>query len=343
MAPYEKAEEEFNVESAAAILRDIVNIRAAPLLLETALIVIFTIQTTLFVYHRWSVSEGKQQIAPHRRRRLNVTLTLSISMYFLALVYWLLDIIIAREELLAYLPARLSQTHDESAYSTLDKMLGVHWYVQTVLQILIWTSSDAVVLWRAYAVLGRPRWLRITIVILFLLEIGVYMDYLVFYLYVLPHPPPFIQSIREMTGSRYIITAPYLAAASSTLITQVFATALIAYKAWRVWKSRKGLFQGPGRVFRALAVLIESGVAYTLLWIWYTIATNDGILGPIVTGWTDYYLMPLTAMYPTLVVMIVTLQDSVLANVEGSPSASTTPFHAAERTEDQSADDTKGA
>lgn len=34
-----------------------------------------------------------------------------------------------------------------------------------------------------------------------------------------------------------------------------------------VWKNRQGLFSGPGRVFRTLAVLIESGVVYTLLWV----------------------------------------------------------------------------
>ena len=62
--------------------------------------------------------------------------------------------------------------------------------------------------------------------------LGIYLNFLVFYLYVIPDPPGFIQRIQERSGTKYIITAPYLAAASSTLAVQIFATVLIAYKAW---------------------------------------------------------------------------------------------------------------
>lgn len=79
-----------------------------------------------------------------------------------------------------------------------------------------------------------------------------------------------------------------------------------------VWKSRRGLFEGPGRVFRALSAVIESGVVYTLLWvgrhanadigvvltspkIWYLVASNDAIVAWEATAWDDYYLTPLTA------------------------------------------------
>ncbi|KZV63146.1 hypothetical protein PENSPDRAFT_758183 [Peniophora sp. CONT] len=316
MAPYVKLEEQFEHDSPVRTLQTIVDVRVFPLLLETGLIAIFTLQTIYFVYHRCA---HKPRSPTKRHLPHNSMLCLSICMYLLALAYWILDVIIARQELLVFLPIRLSATPKTDVFGTLTQMLGVHWYAQTVLQILIWISSDGIVLWRAYAVLGKLRWLKITIIIIFGIEIGVYVDYVAFYLFVVPHPPQFIQHFRETTGFAYII-APYLAAASTTVAVQIFATTLIAYKAWRVWKSRKGLFDGPGRVFRALAVLIESGVVYTLLWIWYVIATNDSIVGLTMTGWTDYYLMPLTAMYPTLVVMIVTLQDSVLANVETSPA-----------------------
>lgn len=37
-----------------------------------------------------------------------------------------------------------------------------------------WTAGDSIALWRAYAVLGRPRWLRIVIGVLLLVELGEY-------------------------------------------------------------------------------------------------------------------------------------------------------------------------
>ncbi|KZV63145.1 hypothetical protein PENSPDRAFT_220651 [Peniophora sp. CONT] len=301
MPPYEKTEGHFEHDSPVATLRSIVDVRVFPLLLETVLLSIFTIQTIYFVYHRCSNAEAKPNTRAHRRPNVNSMLCLSICMYLLVLVYWVLDVIILRQELLVFLPEQFSSTPSPDVYETVTQMLGALWYAQAILQVLIWTASDIVALWRAYVVIGKVRWLKITTVIVLLVEIGVYL------------------AKSETSSKRLIVQVPYLTAASTTVAVQILTTSLIAYKAWAVWKSRQGLFNGPGRVFRALAVLIESGVAYTLLWIWYFIATNDSILSWKITAWTDYYLMPITAMYPTLVVMIVTLQDIVLANVETSP------------------------
>ena len=84
------------------------------------------------------------------------------------------------------------------------------------------------------------------------------------------------------------------------------------------------------------------------LQIWYTIGANDTITSNTTAGWTDFYVVPLTvstynclvlswptystpqAMYPTLVMMIVTVQDSVLAgNADNLPSSASS-FHFAQ-------------
>ena len=100
---------------------------------------------------------------------------------------------------------------------------------------------------------GRARWLKIITIGAMCVEIGemyqrrslmpfssirrknaealpgVYVDYVIFYLYVLPDPPPFIQHI---PNKKLVAIAPYLSTASTTLAVQIFATTLIAYKAW---------------------------------------------------------------------------------------------------------------
>lgn len=63
-------------------------------------------------------------------------------------------------------------------------------------------------------------------------------------------------------------------------------------------------------MFKALAVIIESGIAYTLLWvrllvyalvmmliacqIWYVVGSNNSITGTKTAAWTNFYFVPLT-------------------------------------------------
>ena len=117
-------------------------------------------------------------------------LCLSLCLYSFSLVFWILDIIIVQKELLVFMPIQLSSSPASNVYAALTEMLGVHWYVQAVCQMIIvsdrcfcilkrtphtrlqWTLSDGVVLWRAYTVFGRPRWLKLTVVVMICLEIG---------------------------------------------------------------------------------------------------------------------------------------------------------------------------
>ncbi|VDB83399.1 unnamed protein product [Peniophora sp. CBMAI 1063] len=311
MAPYGKPEVQFDHDSPITALHTIAEIHIFPLLVETGLIAIFTVQTTYFAYHRWTRKEPDAAFvyAHHRRIHVNALLCLAVFMYLLALAYWALDVVVAQQELLVFWPELLTATAGPDPYQSLTNRLGTTWYAQAVIQGFIWTASDAVALWRAYVVHREARWLGIAIPLLLLTEFGVYAGYLVFYTHILPTPP---EVVRRKSMSSIIVVAPYLAAASITVTVQVFATTLIAYKAWTLWKERKDLFTGSGRLVRTLAVWIESGMMYTLLWIWYILATNDSVFSWEMTAWTEYYSIPLMAMYPSLVVMVVTMQNSAL-------------------------------
>ncbi|KZV70093.1 hypothetical protein PENSPDRAFT_685852 [Peniophora sp. CONT] len=314
---------EVQLDSPVADVKDIADFRAFPLLLETTLIGVFTVQTASFVQQRCSRLIKEARKPPYLRSKpkphANLLLGLAIGLYFLAVAYWAIDIALLRQELYVLLPNQVSDAPDPRVYNALADLRGAEKYAQAIIQVVIWSISDCITLWRAYVILERPRWLGLTILLLLFLEFADYVVYLTLYLFALTHPPRFIAVLWQNSGG-LIGTAPFVAASSLTATVQVFATSLIAYKAWSILQSRRGVLHGPGRNFRTLSVFIESGVAYTVLWIWYAVGANNMITSKTTAAWTDFYVVPITAMYPTLVMMIVTVQDSVLADADNWPS-----------------------
>ncbi|VDB83434.1 unnamed protein product [Peniophora sp. CBMAI 1063] len=310
---------EVRLDSPVADVESIANFRAFPLLLESTLMGVFTVQTAFLVQHQCHRLMTSSTLPAYLRSRpkphTRLLLGLTVCLYLLAVACWALDIVLLRQDLLDLLPNQLSTDPDPGVYATLAQLRGEEQYAQAVLQIVIWLISDCITLWRAYAVLGKPRWLRYTIFILLFLEFADYVVYIVLYVYIFPHPPRFISSLYQSSGG-LIGTAPFAATSAFTAAVQAFASFLIFCKAWMILKSRQGLPCGPGRTFRTLSVFIESGLAYSVLWIWYAIGSNDEISSQMTSAWMDSYVIPLTAMYPTLVMMIVTIQDSALAKAD---------------------------
>lgn len=206
----------------------------------------------------------KSKQKPHA----NLLLGLAICLYLLAVACWAIDVALLRQELYVLLPNQVSPDPDPHVYEVLAKLRGAEKYAQAVLQVVIvsslpwqmrsllmyeqWSISDCITLWRAYAILERPRWLRITILFVLFFEFGVssvnnshriaqccadgtpkagYVVYLTLYLYALSYPPRFIAILwRKSEG--LIGTAPFAATSSVTATVQFFATSLIAFKAW---------------------------------------------------------------------------------------------------------------
>ncbi|VDB83427.1 unnamed protein product [Peniophora sp. CBMAI 1063] len=301
-------------QTSVEIVKSLANIRVFPLYLETALLAIFTIQTSYFVYHECRIAAKSTLRRTYRRGML----CLATFLYLLAVVYWTLDIVILRQELLVFVPGQMSLTQRPDVVVVLPELVGMYWYARATMQLMIWTISDCVALWRAYAVLGRPGWLNIVIPLIFVCAIGAHVCFIVLYLQVLPDPPRFVLILWE-SESALVVIASFLAVSSVTVAIQTFSTSLIAYKACVIYRERQGLFRGPGRAFRILAVLIESGIGYMLLWIWFIVGKNGDVFNLAQSVWPDYCIMMLTAMYPTLVVMLVTVRDSVLVSADNLP------------------------
>ncbi|KAH9923780.1 uncharacterized protein BXZ73DRAFT_103828 [Epithele typhae] len=117
------------------------------------------------------------------------------------------------------------------------------------------------------------------------------------------------------------------AAVTLSLGTNVVATSLIGYKAWKHWRAlRTHLRDGKSarRVLRILALLVESGAAYSILLL--LISVWQGHQSMVQAGKATYahwplwlaldYLLtgclaPLIATYPILIVVLVSLDLSL--------------------------------
>ncbi|KAF8266783.1 hypothetical protein EI94DRAFT_133400 [Lactarius quietus] len=99
-----------------------------------------------------------------------------------------------------------------------------------------------------------------------------------------------------------------IAMVGPTLGTNLLSTGLIAWKAWqRRISVRKHLFEGSGfvRVDRVFALLIESGLIYCCIWIFYMISLFGVLPNP---GFTLMALV--SGLYPTLIIILVSVQMS---------------------------------
>ncbi|TBU25785.1 hypothetical protein BD311DRAFT_763857 [Dichomitus squalens] len=107
-----------------------------------------------------------------------------------------------------------------------------------------------------------------------------------------------------------------------TMSVNILATSLIAYKAWghrRLLQKHVGSDGTKTRTLKALALLVESGTIYCALLIFLVVyqlsrplevTSNASAFAQ--TGWylTDGCLFPITAIYPTTIIVIVAMNRS---------------------------------
>ncbi|KZV74661.1 hypothetical protein PENSPDRAFT_732200 [Peniophora sp. CONT] len=126
--------------------------------------------------------------------------------------------------------------------------------------------------------------------------------------------------VDDLAGARMLIT---FTGYSITGLAQLVSTTLIAYRAWVHWREvRESIYRSVSRPsLAALAIIIESGVAYLALLVWYGSISWWGNPYSAVVYTCRFYSVPLIAMYPTLVIIVVTSHRSVLERSIGVHSA----------------------
>ncbi|PIL28071.1 hypothetical protein GSI_09824 [Ganoderma sinense ZZ0214-1] len=115
-----------------------------------------------------------------------------------------------------------------------------------------------------------------------------------------------------------------LCAIAVSLFSNSAATLLVGYKAWKHRLRAKKHFDGVesvSRTQRVLMLLVESGVAYCLLWA-LVLSSNASwvISSPGLSAWSNIMLyfaegciVALVGIYPTLIIVLVALDKSEIA------------------------------
>ncbi|KAJ6596367.1 hypothetical protein DFH09DRAFT_1134738 [Mycena vulgaris] len=128
------------------------------------------------------------------------------------------------------------------------------------------------------------------------------------------------------TGPRVLILVLPL------LVTNMVATSLMGFKVWQYRRQIKSALNLPKnkktKIERILVILVESGTIYCLIWIpfLYSILTKQG------TDTTAYKVIAniipqLSAIYPVIIVLLVSLERTHLELTLGTMSAVTGPIH----------------
>ncbi|KZV68554.1 hypothetical protein PENSPDRAFT_754004 [Peniophora sp. CONT] len=267
------------VTSAAKLegVSSIVVYHALPLLLETFLYALYIVLTVYFIYQRWI----DRKTSPFSTSVLLVTL----AMFTFFSLYWAVDVYLL-----------WATTYDHANMMVLYSLHGIAtpWPVplvaQQVSQYSVIVLGDIVSLWRAYAIFGRQWWLLLLSLGIAIAENGKYLRLC-------------------LLSTSFVVAANILTGCS-----QLLSTLLIAYKAWVHWRDIRE-FAHHNQIQHSIAlllVMIESGVVYLALLLWYGAINLFGRHGSLVSTTVFFYMTPLIAMYPTLVVVLVTSRRSVL-------------------------------
>ncbi|VDB85062.1 unnamed protein product [Peniophora sp. CBMAI 1063] len=159
--------------------------------------------------------------------------------------------------------------------------------------------GDCVVLWRAYALFGRPKWL---LVLSISVQLGVASVYLWF-------------SFGTISLFALVVA----------VVPDSLATSLIAYRTWSHWKDIREFSEHSGtrQSVAIMLVVIESGFLYLILTVCLVICI---MLDGAASIWARYMLNPLFAMYPVVVVLLVATRRDFLERSVNTTSPTSLPW-----------------
>ncbi|KAI0666587.1 hypothetical protein C8Q78DRAFT_436138 [Trametes maxima] len=194
--------------------------------------------------------------------------------------------------------------------------------------------SDAVVWWRAWVVWSYNRSLLYVGFVLLSATLGLGVN--------VSRDSCTLYTIGMGTSAKgFLLSGDVVGVASSvvSLINNLVATLLVGIKAWqhrRFLKEHLHHLPGRTRIEQVLVILVESGVVYSLIWIFLTVyqfaSVSLGDLDPDVSlalqsfnsthffsrgyqvflklGYFMECVVPLIGIYPTLVILLVAMQKS---------------------------------
>ncbi|KAI0319497.1 hypothetical protein OF83DRAFT_1281910 [Amylostereum chailletii] len=177
--------------------------------------------------------------------------------------------------------------------------------------------SDSIVLWRACVVWGMRRSMRIISVFLVFAQICLWIVYMIGAAIALPLPgiPASFQPLIHHSANVAINALSF----SLSVVANIWATAMIAYKAWqhrhdvRLYLNKQVRKSAVEAVF---LLLVESGVLYAAFWVVFALFQTVPADVPfqIAASFWSTSMNQIPGIYLTLVIIIVTLKQSHLEN-----------------------------
>ncbi|KAA1469676.1 hypothetical protein DENSPDRAFT_879114 [Dentipellis sp. KUC8613] len=224
-----------------------------------------------------------------RSRENLLMMSATIVMYTVASVHWAVNV--------AFLYISFKSIYGPLPHSTivsLDHMKAFRIYVSVV----VYVFGDAIVSWRAWVLWRRQKWILI--------------------------PPAVLSTIviamACVSGGAYglnndrplLVMATGIIAFGGSLLTNIWATSLIAIKAWQYRQNiHIHLKEGTAmlRAERIFSLLVESGSLYCCLLIVFIL----GQFGPL-PAMASYIMaicvIQISGIYPTIILVLVCLQKS---------------------------------
>ncbi|GLB44541.1 hypothetical protein LshimejAT787_1701680 [Lyophyllum shimeji] len=170
--------------------------------------------------------------------------------------------------------------------------------------------GDSMVIWRAWVILGQERWFMLVPLALLLGTAGTSLTYAVV-------TSKYATIVADQVGHNQYTTKLYNSFLALSLATNATTTLLILYKLWTLRRlTGEFTFSRPSRVQKVLVVIVESGVAFGLLQVISLILNflSFPLDSPSYVSETCIVAIYtfITPMYPTLVVVLVNQQSTIV-------------------------------
>ncbi|KAF9255078.1 hypothetical protein L218DRAFT_1008953 [Marasmius fiardii PR-910] len=191
-----------------------------------------------------------------------------------------------------------------------------------VLMRLNFLLGDVIVVWRTWVVWSNSLKARLLLAFCMLATIGTGIGNGAITIL------DFIRNASRSNAFSLILTIP-------PLVTNIVATLLIGLQVWNYRKHIKLILteersRTSTRVEHVLVILIESGVFYCAVWVLILLAGLD-VMTPANNTLIDGIAVSLTGMYPTFIVIMVSLNksqaDTVFSSAGGTAMQNSQPLH----------------
>ncbi|KAI0740870.1 hypothetical protein C8Q76DRAFT_765465 [Earliella scabrosa] len=289
--------------SAARLRRQLTTLahdRVFPLVVETALYAIFTVlvATSTYIFckrglrHSWSN---------------RVMLAATLAMYALSTLDWAIDVRLLWNDLRTLRFVGLPDAPPGRFGRSSPPLLVIQGITSVVCIIL----GDAVVCWRVCVVWAGHKGVVAAALFWVIGSIGVFTTFSVMFVgFYYPGVPP---SVKLLVRHSEIVNAFSF---SWSAATNVWATAMIAYKAWLQRRSidhhLRSRTSTSTAVQKVLMLLVDLGIVYTIFMLLNVIVLIPSLNSGTFFFYVTLFMQQITGMYPTAIIVLVALQKSHL-------------------------------